>query len=114
MVKRCFDILVVLVLLPVITPVLAATAVAVRVFQGAPVLYRQERAGLHGRPFTIRKFRIMTEARDASGRLLPDADRLTAFGRWLRSSSLDEVPELWNVLIGDMSLVGPRPLPVTY
>lgn len=77
---------------------------------GDPVFFRQVRSGLHGQPFEMVKFRTMTDARDEHGKLLPDADRLTPFGRFLRASSLDEMPELWNVLKGDMSLVGPRPL----
>jgi lipopolysaccharide/colanic/teichoic acid biosynthesis glycosyltransferase len=81
---------------------------------GSPVFFCQMRPGLHGRPFRMIKFRTMTDARGSDGRLLPDADRLTAFGRFLRASSLDELPELWNVLKGDMSLVGPRPLLVEY
>lgn len=79
-----------------------------------PILFHQLRAGLYGRPFWLYKFRTMTDARDSNGRLLPDEQRLTRFGRWLRSTSLDELPELWNVLKGDMSLVGPRPLLVEY
>lgn len=81
---------------------------------GGAVFFCQTRPGLHGRPFRMVKFRTMTDARDRDGRLLPDADRLTPFGRFLRASSLDELPELWNVLKGDMSLVGPRPLLVEY
>ncbi len=81
---------------------------------GSPVLFTQVRPGLHGKPFRMVKFRTMTDARDASGALLPDAQRLTPFGRFLRSSSLDELPELWNVLRGEMSLVGPRPLLMEY
>lgn len=113
-VKRCVDVLAALVLLTVSLPVLAIVAVAVRLRLGRPVLFRQLRAGRHGRPFELVKFRTMTDARDATGALLPDEQRLTAFGRWLRSFSLDELPELLNVLRGDMSLVGPRPLPVHY
>ena len=100
--------------LVVLSPVIAVVAVLVRVKLGAPVLYRQERAGLHGRPFMLTKFRTMTDERDVSGRLLPDECRLTRFGTFLRSTSLDEVPELIHVLKGEMSLVGPRPLPTAY
>ena len=81
---------------------------------GAPIFFRQLRPGRHGKPFTMVKFRTMTDARDASGALLPDADRLTAFGKFLRATSLDELPELWNVVKGEMSLVGPRPLLMQY
>jgi sugar transferase EpsL len=113
-VKRLFDILASGAGLVVLSPLLAGLAVGVRWKLGSPVLFRQERPGLHGRPFTLVKFRTMTDARDASGALLPDAERLPAFGRFLRSSSLDELPELWNVLLGEMSLVGPRPLLMQY
>lgn len=98
----------------VLSPVLLATAAAVWVGIGSPVLFRQERPGLHGRPFRMLKFRTMRDATDARGNPLSDAERLTRFGRWLRSTSLDELPELWNVLRGDMSLVGPRPLLMQY
>ncbi|MEM0962264.1 MAG: sugar transferase [Bacteroidota bacterium] len=96
--------------LVVLSPVLAAVALAVRVKLGSPVLFRQSRPGRGGVPFDLVKFRTMMDARDATGRPLPDAERLTPFGRWLRSTSLDELPELWNVVKGEMSLVGPRPL----
>jgi lipopolysaccharide/colanic/teichoic acid biosynthesis glycosyltransferase len=114
MAKRLFDLFVSGLALIVLSSVLAVTAIAVRVFLGGPVLFRQARPGLHGKVFDMAKFRTMTDARDEVGALLPDAMRLTRFGRFLRSSSLDELPELWNVLKGDMSLVGPRPLLVEY
>jgi lipopolysaccharide/colanic/teichoic acid biosynthesis glycosyltransferase len=114
MLKRAFDILVSAVALVLLSPLLAALALAVRSKLGKPVLFRQVRPGLHGRPFTLVKFRTMLDTRDGSGRALPDEQRLTGFGRWLRSTSLDELPELWNVLKGDMSLVGPRPLLMQY
>ena len=91
-------------------PVLALLGILVRWKHGAPVLFRQMRAGRDGEPFEILKFRTMTDERGADGQLLPDAERLTPFGRWLRSTSLDELPELWNVVRGEMNLVGPRPL----
>ena len=98
----------------VLAPVLAATAVFVRCTMGAPVLFRQERTGLHGQPFTFVKFRTMRPAVAPGFDPAGDAGRLTAAGRFLRSTSLDELPALWNVLRGDMSLVGPRPLPSAY
>jgi sugar transferase EpsL len=113
-VKRVFDALVSSIALLALSPVLAVIAVAVGLTMGRPVLFRQERAGLHARSFAIVKFRTMTDARDQRGELLPDAKRLTHLGTFLRSTSLDELPELWNVLRGEMSLVGPRPLPVRY
>ncbi|HYE29632.1 MAG TPA: sugar transferase [Allosphingosinicella sp.] len=112
--KRLVDILFSALGLLALAPVLAGLALAVAVALGRPVLFRQERAGLHGRPFRLVKFRTMIDAFDADGRPLDDARRLTRFGRWLRSTSLDELPELWNVLKGDMSLVGPRPLLMRY
>lgn len=112
--KRLVDITVSLIALVLLAPIIAATALAIRMFLGTPVLFRQQRPGLNGKLFQMVKFRSMTDARGADGQLLPDADRLTRFGRFLRASSLDELPELWNVARGDMSLVGPRPLMVEY
>ena len=114
MFKRLFDILVATTLLLLTLPLMLATALAVRLALGAPVLLRQTRPGKGGIPFIFFKFRTMTEERDGAGRLLPDERRLTPFGRWLRMSSLDELPQLFNVLRGDMSLVGPRPLLMEY
>ena len=114
MIKRTFDILISLAALLLLWPVLLVLAVLVRVKLGPPALFRQQRPGLHGRPFTMLKFRTMTDARDAEGNLLPDGERLSSFGRSLRSTSLDELPELINVVAGDMSLVGPRPLLMRY
>ena len=98
----------------VLAPVAAVVAILVRVRLGAPVLFRQERAGRHAAPIRVPKFRSMTDARDAQGDLLPDEDRLTPFGAALRATSLDELPQLWSVICGEMSLVGPRPLPTAY
>jgi sugar transferase EpsL len=112
--KRSLDALLSAVGLLVLSPVLAVTALAVRLAIGSPVLFRQVRPGLHGEPFTLLKFRTMRDAHDAEGNLLPDEARLTHLGAFLRSTSLDELPELWNVLRGEMSLVGPRPLLVEY
>lgn len=112
--KRLFDLVAVVLTAPIWLPVLAVLAALVRVKLGSPVFFRQKRPGQGERIFELVKFRTMTDARDASGEFLPDADRLTPFGRWLRSTSLDELPELWNVLKGEMSLVGPRPLLVQY
>ena len=109
-----FDVGLVTMAAPVWVPLLAIIAVLVRFKLGSPVLFTQERPGRFARPFLLVKFRTMTDARDSSGVLLPDADRLTAFGRALRATSLDELPELWSVLRGDMSLVGPRPLLTRY
>jgi lipopolysaccharide/colanic/teichoic acid biosynthesis glycosyltransferase len=112
--KRLFDLFLVLPALVVFMPALLILAVLVRVKLGTPILFCQRRPGLYGRPFTMYKFRTMTNARGADGYLLPDAERLTKFGRFLRSTSLDELPELVNVLRGEMSLVGPRPLLTQY
>jgi len=113
-VKRVFDVIASALLLIVLSPVLLVIALAVRINMGSPVLFKQVRAGLHGCPFTILKFRTMLDAFDHNGSPLPDEDRLIPLGRFLRSTSLDELPELVNVLRGDMSLVGPRPLLVEY
>ena len=107
--KRLFDLAVVIMALSFLAPVIAVVVALVRLQLGAPVLFRQRRPGLHGRPFAILKLRTMTDARDTDGNLLPDAERLTSLGRFLRRTSIDELPTLINVLRGEMSLVGPRP-----
>lgn len=112
--KRFFDLLLASLALLILGIPLLFLIWQVRRKLGSPVFFRQTRPGLHGKLFKMVKFRTMTDARGPDGQLLPDADRLTPFGRFLRSSSLDELPELWNVLKGDMSLVGPRPLLVEY
>ena len=112
--KRAIDVVGALVGLVVLSPAMLLIAWQVRRELGRPVLFRQDRPGLRGRVFTVYKFRTMRDVRGADGRLLPDEERLTPVGRFLRSTSLDELPELWNVLRGDMSLVGPRPLLVEY
>ncbi len=112
--KRLFDVALVVLAAPLWVPLLAIVALVVRVKLGAPILFRQERPGRDARPFVLVKFRTMTDARGPSGALRPDAERLTSFGRSLRATSLDELPELWSVLRGDMSLVGPRPLLTRY
>ena len=112
--KRLFDILVSLSALIILTPVIVILYVLIAIKMGRPVFFRQVRPGLQGKPFKMVKFRSMTDAKDGDGNLLPDAERLTPFGQFLRSSSLDELPELWNVLKGEMSLVGPRPLLMEY
>ncbi len=114
MLKRLFDVVFSLLALGLLWPVCLGVALAVRVRIGPGVLFRQLRPGLHGAPFTLLKFRTMTNERDSEGRLLPDCDRLPSFGRFLRASSLDELPELVNVILGQMSLVGPRPLLMQY
>lgn len=113
-IKRAIDITAGAAALVVLSPVIAATALAVRLRLGRGVLFRQTRAGLDGEPFDVLKFRTMTDARGADGDLLPDDERLTSFGHRLRATSLDELPQLVNVARGDMSVVGPRPLPVDY
>jgi len=112
--KRFFDLAAVIVTSPLWVVLVCAVAVVVRLRLGTPVFFRQPRPGLHGVVFELVKFRSMTAERDAGGRLRPDAERLTPFGRALRATSLDELPELLNVLRGEMSLVGPRPLLVAY
>jgi len=113
-VKRLFDFVAALLALLLLALPLLALAWLIRRKLGSPVLFLQVRPGLQGRPFTMVKFRTMTDERGPDGALLPDAQRLTPFGRFLRASSLDELPELWNVLRGEMSLVGPRPLLMEY
>jgi lipopolysaccharide/colanic/teichoic acid biosynthesis glycosyltransferase len=112
--KRAADLALAIPAVILLCPLIVMTALAVRCTLGSPVLFRQVRPGLGGRPFTLYKFHTMTDQRDAEGRLLPDAKRITPFGRLLRSTSLDELPELFNVLRGEMSLVGPRPLLMQY
>ena len=112
--KRLLDLAITLVALPLLSPVMAVVALLVRLNLGSPMLLRQQRPGMGGRPFLLMKFRTMTNARDANGELLPDEQRITQFGQMLRHTSLDELPELMNVLKGDMSLVGPRPLLMSY
>lgn len=112
--KRLFDLFLVLATAPLWVPLFVVVAGLVRLKLGSPVLFRQKRPGKNELVFEMVKFRTMTNARDTTGQLLSDAERLTPFGRWLRATSLDELPELWNVLKGDMSLVGPRPLLIQY
>lgn len=114
MLKRVLDVLGAFLALLLSAPVSAVAALATLVSLGRPVLFRQERPGLHGRPFVLLKFRTMREAVGPTGEPLPDADRLTRVGAWLRRLSIDELPQFWNVLRGDMSLVGPRPLLMEY
>ena len=114
MFKRFFDFSATALGLLVLALPLLLLALLVRTKLGSPVFFRQTRPGLHGKPFEMVKFRTMTDARDTTGSLLPDSERLPPFGRFLRASSLDELPELWNVLKGEMSLVGPRPLLMEY
>ena len=112
--KRIFDLTFALIALIILSPVLILTAIFVRIFIGSPILFTQQRPGYKGRPFNIYKFRSMTNRFARDGSLLPDAERLTRFGRILRSLSLDELPELFNILRGEMSFVGPRPLLMDY
>jgi lipopolysaccharide/colanic/teichoic acid biosynthesis glycosyltransferase len=112
--KRVLDVVGASTALVLLSPLLAVVALLVRVRMGTPVLFRQQRPGRGGRPFVMTKFRTMTDRRGPDGALLPDAERLTALGRWLRRTSVDELPELLNVVHGDMSLVGPRPLLMEY
>ena len=114
MIKRLFDIFTSLFCLLLLSPVIFVVAIQIRRRLGAPVFFRQTRPGRHGKPFQMVKFRTMLDAVDSQGIQLPDSERMTPFGQFLRSSSMDELPELWNVLKGDMSLVGPRPLLMEY
>lgn len=112
--KRLLDLVLVIPSLVVLAPIISVVAAITRFALGSPVMYRQERPGLFGKPFMLHKFRTMIDAYDEQGQPLSDAERLTPYGRWLRKFSLDELPQLWNVLKGDMSLVGPRPLVIRY
>jgi len=112
--KRTFDFTLALICLIIFTPLILVVATLIRIKIGKPVLFRQQRPGLHGKPFILYKFRTMTDEKDAEGNLLPDALRLTAFGKFLRKFSLDELPQLYNVFKGEMSFVGPRPLLMEY
>jgi len=112
--KRTLDLALTIPALVFLVPVLLLIGITVRISAGRPVIFRHQRAGKDGVPFTMLKFRTMTDARDHDGDLLPDAERLTRVGCFLRAASMDELPQLWNVLRGEMSLVGPRPLPVLY
>ncbi len=108
------DIILSLCAIIVLSPVMLIIALLVRIKLGSPVIFKQERPGLNEKIFTLYKFRTMTDERDENGELLPDGNRLSKFGRWLRSASIDELPELWNILKGEMSIVGPRPLMIRY
>lgn len=114
MIKRILDVVIASTALVILSPVYALVVYKVKKNLGSPVLFRQVRPGLHGKPFEMIKFRTMKDAVDAQGNPLPDSERLTPFGQMLRSTSLDELPELWNVIKGDMSIVGPRPLLMEY
>jgi len=112
--KRPLDFMFALITLIVLSPLLLIIAILVKINLGSPVIFKQKRPGLNEKIFTLYKFRTMTDKRDENGKLLPDSERLTSFGKFLRSTSLDELPELYNILKGDMSFVGPRPLLVEY
>jgi lipopolysaccharide/colanic/teichoic acid biosynthesis glycosyltransferase len=112
--KRIFDLIFIILGLILLTPFILLTALSVAIFLGTPIFFRQKRPGYNGHPFFIYKFRTMTDASDSAGNLLPDSQRLTRLGRFLRALSLDELPELFNILRGEMSLVGPRPLLMEY
>ena len=112
--KRLFDLALTLPALVLLSPLITVAAVLTAVGVGSPILFRQQRPGLHGRPFILIKFRTMTDERDAGGTLKPDAARMPPIGRFLRMTSLDELPQLWNIIRGEMSLVGPRPLLMEY
>ena len=112
--KRLFDIIFSLLFLLIFSPLLIIIALSLKVIYGSPIIFKQQRPGLNGRPFLFYKFRTMRNLKDSIGCLLPDEDRLSSFGKFLRKFSLDELPSLWNVLKGDMSLVGPRPLLMEY
>lgn len=114
MIKRLLDIVLSLFALVLFSPIIGLVAWKIRQKLGSPVIFRQTRPGLHGEPFDMVKFRTMKDAVDSKGNPLPDTERMTLFGNWLRNTSLDELPELWNVLKGEMSLVGPRPLLMQY
>lgn len=114
MIKRLFDLFAALLALVLLSPILIWVALKVRSRLGSPVIFRQRRPGLNGEPFDMIKFRTMLEAYDEHGKPLPNEQRMTPFGKWLRATSLDELPELWNVVKGNMSLVGPRPLRMEY
>lgn len=113
-IKRLLDIVISFTALVILSPIMLVLAILVRCKLGAPIIFHQERPGYHEKIFKLCKFRSMTDERDEKGNLLPDSIRLTKFGRILRATSLDELPELWNILKGDMSLIGPRPLLVSY
>jgi lipopolysaccharide/colanic/teichoic acid biosynthesis glycosyltransferase len=112
--KRVFDVTSSLILAIVISPILILISIVVRLNLGSPIIFTQVRSGKNMIPFKLFKFRTMTDATDSNGNLLPDHQRVTKFGKWLRSSSLDELPELFNIMKGDMSVIGPRPLPLAY